>query len=275
MSAALTFNPTGRAKPVQIELRQFGPEFRVSAEWFVGQSIRPRPAVLICPPIGVEHLSCAPALNTLGCELALRGCDVLLMSYAGLGQSPVPLEAQRLDDWLQDIRLAARHLQDLTHQDTIDVIGLRLGAPLSQLAQLPSVHRTSLWEPVMSGLEFMKRLRLAQTPNGGSELLPGCHLHPWMVRDLTHVLMATHAESFTEQTRLLRPSNGSSNADYLAPLEHHTLADHQIISTQVNIDWSPEALHTQSRSLSAALTPAINWLLQRHGRATINLAEAV
>lgn len=87
-----------------------------------------RHAILICPSIGIEAMRSYRALSLLGRTLADAGFEVMRFDYRCTGDSAGYSGAARLEDWIDDVRLAGQHLRTLTGQTSICLLGHRLGA---------------------------------------------------------------------------------------------------------------------------------------------------
>jgi hypothetical protein len=65
------------------------------------------------------------------------------------------------DLWIDDIQQAARELADISGNPRLNVFGMRLGASLAYLAcnQMLATKTLILWEPVVSGTEYILQLQ--------------------------------------------------------------------------------------------------------------------
>ena len=119
-------------------------------------------AAVICPPIGQEYIRTHWCLRLLANQLARKGVSVLRFDYHGLGDSfGTPDQIQSLADWTQNIEQAINHLKAESGAQTVMLIGQRLGGLLaSKVAiQRPDVNSLALWEPVISGCDYLVELR--------------------------------------------------------------------------------------------------------------------
>jgi pimeloyl-ACP methyl ester carboxylesterase len=128
-----------------------------------------RPAVLVCPSIGHEHTRAQRALRILAEALARGGRHVLRLDYRGLGDSWGRLEDGGVEPWCDDIEHALGQLAVLSGSQQIDVVGLRVGAALAATALARGVGargstgRLVLWDPVLSGADFLNVATRFQT----------------------------------------------------------------------------------------------------------------
>ncbi|MEM6690703.1 MAG: alpha/beta fold hydrolase [Planctomycetota bacterium] len=119
-------------------------------------------SVLICPPIGHEYLRTHWALRLLAKQLARKGNHVLRFDYRGLGDSSGdPSDVVSIDQWLEDIDFAVEHLKEVSDADSVMMLGLRMGASMAAqtAARREDVNSVVLWEPVVSGSDYLRRLR--------------------------------------------------------------------------------------------------------------------
>ncbi len=119
-----------------------------------------RHGVLVCPPIGQEHVRSHWALRQLAAALARSGFHVLRFDWFGVGDSAGDLEAATLERWTSDARDAAQELKDATGVRKVSIVGLRLGAALAALAA-PRIKPSVLvfWDPVVEGARHLAELR--------------------------------------------------------------------------------------------------------------------
>lgn len=107
-------------------------------------------------------------------RLAHAGYNVLLIDLFGTGDSAGDFADARLDIWCDDVRRAARWLQEQNGPRLV-FWGLRLGAVLAMEATrefAADLDRIVLWQPVVKGEQFMTqflRLRLAADLMGQGE----------------------------------------------------------------------------------------------------------
>jgi pimeloyl-ACP methyl ester carboxylesterase len=115
-------------------------------------------AVLICPPIAHEHIRAHRALRFLATRLAREGLDVLRFDYFGVGDSVGASEEGRVARWQDDVAAAADELLALSGARSLSVLGVRFGATLAATASLPKLDHLVLWDPVLSGAQYLAQL---------------------------------------------------------------------------------------------------------------------
>lgn len=113
---------------------------------------------LICPPLGQEALRAYRSLRVLADQLAGAGIEVLRFDLFGTGDSAGDVRDGRPSVWLENIRAASQHLRELAPVRRVVLIGLRYGATLSLLAEVPAVSRAILWDPIVDGKEYVGEL---------------------------------------------------------------------------------------------------------------------
>ncbi|NUO47390.1 MAG: alpha/beta fold hydrolase [Polyangiaceae bacterium] len=119
--------------------------------------------VLLCPPIGQEHVRSHWALRQVATALGRAGFHVLRFDWFGVGDSAGDLEAATLERWTQDVKSAAQELKDSTGLRKLSVVGLRMGAALAALAA-PRIKPSVMvfWDPVLDGVRYLDQLRSLQ-----------------------------------------------------------------------------------------------------------------
>lgn len=120
-----------------------------------GGSSRGR-GVLICPPIGHEHIRAHRALRFLAVRLAREGFDVLRFDYFGVGDSAGDSGEAQVARWQADVGAAADELRALAGNESLSVLGVRFGATLAATGNgLPTVDHLVLWDPILDGRAYL------------------------------------------------------------------------------------------------------------------------
>lgn len=115
--------------------------------------------VVLCPPIGYEHLCSYPTFRRLAEALAADGFHVLRFDYACTGDSAGAWERARIPAWLTSVRDAAAELRRMPGVERIAMVGLRMGATLAAAAAAESaVDGLVLWAPFASGRALRREL---------------------------------------------------------------------------------------------------------------------
>ncbi|WP_051462835.1 serine aminopeptidase domain-containing protein [Bradyrhizobium sp. 44] len=119
-------------------------------------------AVLLCGSWGMEYTNAHRAMRILARRLCAAGFDTLRFDYFGAGDSGGETVDAELGGWKNDILTALGELKELSGRARIVIVGMRLGATLAvELApRLPAdVESIVLWEPIISGSQYVKELR--------------------------------------------------------------------------------------------------------------------
>lgn len=134
----------------------------------------PRAAVL-CNPWGQEYIRAHRSLRRLAQMLAAAGRDALRFDYFGTGDSSGDMVDADLAGWEQDIETAIDEARDTSGAPSVTLVGLRLGAAL---AARVAARRTSdveaivLWDPIVSGVQYLQELRATAASIDPSQHLP-------------------------------------------------------------------------------------------------------
>jgi len=140
--------------------------FRSSGGQLLGIYHRPNPdrvttwhtPLLICSSLGHEYMVAHALLRMLAVRLANQGIPVLRFDYSGHGDSSGDLQDCTLSRWHDDIRHAATRLRHLSGTESIDVLGVRIGALLARTANPDNVRQRYAWDPLDSGKSFVDHL---------------------------------------------------------------------------------------------------------------------
>jgi pimeloyl-ACP methyl ester carboxylesterase len=132
-------------------------------------------AVLLCAPIGIEYQRTHYAIRLAGIQLARAGFHVLRFDYRGTGDSGGKVGPGQFDCWVDDIAVAARELVEISAAQNLIVIGLRMGAALAlEALATKNIKATAivLWDPVVSGCEFLLTLETLQAELASTRSVP-------------------------------------------------------------------------------------------------------
>ena len=117
--------------------------------------------VVLCPPVAQEYIRTHWAFVQLANQLSRAGVHVLRFDYFGVGDSAGASEEGTVARWRSDITTAAQELRDLSGVRTISIVGLRLGAALAATTEGLKLQDLVLWDPVVSGVSYLKALEAA------------------------------------------------------------------------------------------------------------------
>jgi pimeloyl-ACP methyl ester carboxylesterase len=100
-------------------------------------------------------------LNRFGERLVGDDFAVLRFDYASTGDSAGDASEARVEEWLDNIAMAAVELRRRAPVDHICLVGLRLGALLAQRAVRDGVKASHLvlWDPPANGSSWLETLR--------------------------------------------------------------------------------------------------------------------
>ncbi len=133
--------------------------------------------VILCYPSPQEYRMVHWAYQKLAVALASNGFSVLRFDYFGTGDSEGRSDEPTLDQWVDDIRMAADELRESTGARRISLVGMRLGGMLALRAAAEglAVRDLVLWDPIMDGTRYLNQIEKAE--NWVSKL------HPYPVAD--------------------------------------------------------------------------------------------
>ncbi|MBK8253571.1 MAG: alpha/beta fold hydrolase [Polyangiaceae bacterium] len=116
--------------------------------------------VLLCPPVGQEHVRAHWAFRQVAISLSRAGFHCFRFDWFGVGDSAGDLASATLARWKEDVASAAQELRDVTGVRKVSLLGLRFGGTLATLAAgqiRPSC--LVLWDPVPDGAGYLSELR--------------------------------------------------------------------------------------------------------------------
>jgi uncharacterized protein len=121
-------------------------------------------AVVLCSPIGQEYLQSHHVIRQLAVLLSKVGFHVLRFDYFGCGDSDGDFEEGSLVQWVKDVHDAVEEIKKRSDITNVCLIGLRIGGTLALQAAVNSPHLISivLWEPVLEGKTFLKKMADAE-----------------------------------------------------------------------------------------------------------------
>lgn len=149
----------------------FGSEQHPLLGWFHPANRREaggsrRCGVLLCAPFGHEYMVSYLSYKHLAQQLSRAGYDVLFFDYNNSGDS-ADLDGPQLQIWQQNIRSAARQLQQLSDCQQLVLFGLRLGGLLAgSLADELQAAGLILFAPVISGRAYSRELQVLRQMSG-------------------------------------------------------------------------------------------------------------
>ena len=115
-------------------------------------------AVLICHPLGHEYSRSYRNLQQFSLHLTKAGFDIFRFDYAGTGNSSGKPEEAETSDYIQNINTAAQYIRQKSQSKKLSVIAVRMGAPLVVQADIDELENLILWDPVVSGSNYISLL---------------------------------------------------------------------------------------------------------------------
>ncbi|MGH1365048.1 MAG: serine aminopeptidase domain-containing protein [Calditrichia bacterium] len=116
--------------------------------------------VVLCYPFGQEYIRVHRSFQLLARRLSDAGFHVMRFDFYGSGDSFGRSEEVSIAQWIKDINFAVEELEDNADFDEVSLVGLRLGASVAALAAAREERFANLilWEPVISGAEYLAEL---------------------------------------------------------------------------------------------------------------------
>lgn len=119
-------------------------------------------SILICSPISHEYMRSYHIIRQLSEKLANSGHHVLRFDWYGYGDSYGEPENGSISIWINNIQYALDELLSNSNTPIISIIGLRFGASIltKAIGQLKSIKNMVLWDPVISGKNWLQELNI-------------------------------------------------------------------------------------------------------------------
>jgi hypothetical protein len=116
-------------------------------------------AVALCAPWLAEYNMTHWAFRNLAAMLSRSGFPVLRFDYGGMGDSMGSSASADVTTWAGDVVTAVNELMELSGARQVSLVGKGLGATLAAEASSGlAVRDLVLWEPVVSGTEYLAEL---------------------------------------------------------------------------------------------------------------------
>ncbi len=221
-----------------------------------GHSAAPT-AVLLCCPFGQEAIRTHRLYRVLADRLSRIGIPTLRFDYFGTGDSSGDDMDVDLESWASDIHLADQELRRQSGVQTIVWLGARLGATAAlQAAHDSPPTRLVLWDPVLNGAQYLRKLQAEHTDRLGKVFrsLDSPWLR-WTNQEFPGV--AAEAGGFPIPESLHSQLSKLSIQGLEIPLQNVTTL---IADTQAN-DWQASELESLKKSAPSMieLTETFSW----------------
>lgn len=171
-----------------------------------------RRGVVICPPLGQEHIRAHRTCRVLAVRLSQKGQHVLRFDYYGTGDSGGVVEDLTLHGAIRDTHVAIEEIQDIATVRGITLVGLRAGALVAALSarDVAQVDKLVLWDPVSDGGEYVEeQIRVGESMGSGGDMEARGFL---FTRSLQHELQSsslTDAETFPSRVLIVTSADTS------------------------------------------------------------------
>lgn len=174
-----------------------------------------RGAVVICPSWGPEYQYAHRALRVLARRLSERGFHVLRFDYSGTGDSWGDTTDAKVDQWQSDVALAIDEIRGMSAQQTVSLIGLRVGALVASAAarRRRDIDRIVMWDPIVDGPRWVRDLNAQReyrnVPGGAAVEFGQRVVSPGLVEYFRSIGPATYQLAAVD-TLLLHTESGTA-----------------------------------------------------------------
>jgi len=117
--------------------------------------------ILLCYPVGQEHIRAHRAFKQMAERLCLNGFHVMRFDYYGTGDAWGDETDTDIFRWHKDIKEAVDVLQEYGDLYDISVVGMRLGAALAMevASNMDDIKNVLLWDPVINGKHYLSEIK--------------------------------------------------------------------------------------------------------------------
>jgi pimeloyl-ACP methyl ester carboxylesterase len=222
-------------------------------------------AVVLCYPWGQEYLRAHRSMRRLANMLAAVGCHVLRFDYFGTGDSMGTAQDVTRRGWEQDIETAIEELQDTSGATQVSLVGLRLGATLAAhvaVRKKKLVHTLVLWDPVVSGLEYLEELLGGDTQamgSGGGDVqgFPMTDSFAAEIRELDVVVLVPELPA---RTRFIQTAPLPSHATLRAALDSAARSEIPLESVDALPPWVQDRDYGAGAVPTKVLETIVQWV---------------
>lgn len=137
----------------------FGQQQQIFGAFHPAEGMPKQHGLLIASPLLHEGTRAHFALRQISERCAASGFDVLRFDYSGQGNSPGPSSDYSIQDWQNDLIVAADELTAISGSRVTNVIAVRFAASLiPALVATRKIDRLVLWDPILSGNDWLAHL---------------------------------------------------------------------------------------------------------------------
>jgi uncharacterized protein len=200
-------------------------------------------AVLLCYPWGQEYIRAHRSVRRLASLLAAAGRHVLRFDYFGTGDSMGNAREVTLSGWENDIETAMEELRDTSGATRVTLVGLRVGATLAARVagrNKKTVDALALWDPVVSGPEYVEEL-LQGGPGAraGSDV---CEVHGFpltsaLAEELRGLDLPSLVPALPARARVIVSAPLSSHETLRSELDRHGRTDVALEHVEGLLAW--------------------------------------
>ena len=173
----------------------------------------PRAAAL-CYPWGSEYVNAHRSMRHLATKLSQAGFHTLRFDYFGTGDSAGDLIDADLTGWEGDAESAIEGLKDIAGAPRVTLVGMRIGATVAARAAArlaDEIEALVLWDPIVSGPEYLRSLNIADTP--GVAEIDGFPLSARMLREFQAIDLRADLAAAKRRTLVLVTERLASHPD--------------------------------------------------------------
>jgi pimeloyl-ACP methyl ester carboxylesterase len=215
-------------------------------------------------------------MRRLATLLGAAGCHVLRFDYFGTGDSMGQSRDVNLRGCEEDIETAIEELRDTSGATRVALVGLRLGATLAtQVAarKNKAVAALALWDPVVSGPEYLEELLGSPAGNSGgppgsatapgdgeSREVHGFPLSGALAGELRTIDLARLIPSLPARTRLIASSPLHSHDSLRTELQRQGRADVAIEQVDNLLPWVEYRDYGAGAIPAKALEAIVRWV---------------
>jgi alpha-beta hydrolase superfamily lysophospholipase len=274
----------------------FGGAERALFGWCHTPAGRPRQAVVLAPPLGLDGTRAHWSYRHLAEQLAARGAAVLRFDWRGTGDSAGDdHDPERVATWLADLALAIDELKRRSGAPEVVLVGMRASAALvgHLAADRHDVAAVVLWIPALTGAAwvaemaklhklYLKIVPQAGAPEPGGEELLGSFVSNATIAELAGIDLLALARRPAERVLVMDDGalrGGDKLRDHLtalgAAVDWKRGSGHKFLFTVPHKASVPgESIAAIADWLSALPPMALSALSDVSGRLAVPPAEA-